>query len=392
MKFGVNYTPATDWFHSWFDLNLDDTRRDLDQITRLGVDHIRIFPLWPVVQPNRTLIRDKAMADILAVVDLAAERNLDVNVDVIQGHLSSFDFLPAWITTWHQRNMFTDPEVVRAEAELTARFARDLAGRSNVLGITLGNELNQFGPPVHPDMHEVTSAQAAAWLETLTEAARTAGSTLVTNALYDATWYDDGQPFLPEFAARIGDATVAHSWVFNGAAQTFGALHPGSTRHAEYLLKLSSAWHRDDQRPVWLQEVGAPTTVVPKDQAPDFLEQTIRNALTTQNLMGVTWWCSHDVSRSLGDFPEVEYDLGLYSSEGELKPTGQRFAQLVEEFKHADSCELASGEAPVVELDDGVANYRSKCAPGGEFHRQWLALAERASQGPTVRLSSNRDA
>ena len=30
-----------------------------------------------------------------------------------------------------------------------------------------------------------------------------------------------------------------------------------------------------------------------------FLEATVRSAARTENLWGVTWWCSHDVSRSL---------------------------------------------------------------------------------------------
>ncbi|WP_144629648.1 glycoside hydrolase 5 family protein [Arthrobacter woluwensis] len=402
MRFGVNYTPASGWFHSWQHLREEDVRRDLGQIATLGVDHIRIFPLWPVVQPNRSLISQTALDDVMTVVDVAAEFGLDVNLDVLQGHLSSYDFLPAWITTWHRRNLFTDPDVVRAEADLAAEFARRLEGRPNIMGITLGNELNQFAPPIHPDAHPVTPEQASAWLGTLVAGARSHGDPFVTNAMYDASWYDDRQPFEPRHAVEFGDATVVHSWVFNGAAQTFGPLHDGSVRHAEYLLRLSAAWHQDATRPVWLQEVGAPTTVIPRESAPDFLEATIRHAATVPGLMGVTWWCSHDVSRALADFPEVEYDLGLFTHDGELKPTGERFAALVAEFRAAGAAAGsaggsggAGGAVAAVEpsgvalvLDDTAEGYRASCAPGGAFHGAWLDAAAVSGQGPQVLLAS----
>ncbi|MEK6311175.1 MAG: glycosyl hydrolase, partial [Curtobacterium sp.] len=116
MRFGVNYTPAVGWFHSWLDFSPSDTARDLEAIASLGADHVRIFPLWPVVQPNRTLIRASALRDVATVVDLAGSFGLDVNVDALQGHLSSFDFVPSWLDSWHRRNMFTDPDVVASTA------------------------------------------------------------------------------------------------------------------------------------------------------------------------------------------------------------------------------------------------------------------------------------
>ncbi|GMA86787.1 hypothetical protein GCM10025868_20370 [Angustibacter aerolatus] len=101
--------------------------RDLDAVAALGLDHVRLFPLWSLLQPNRTLIRERALADVRAVAEVAQRSGLDVSVDVVQGHLSSFDFLPAWVTTWHTRNLFTDDDVVEAleqPGRLGARCAR----------------------------------------------------------------------------------------------------------------------------------------------------------------------------------------------------------------------------------------------------------------------------
>lgn len=387
MRFGVNYTPRVGWFHAWLDFDADAVRRDFDDIARLEADHVRVFPRWDLVQPHRGLIRHEALEAVGRLVDVAAEFDLDVNVDALQGHLSSFDFLPAWLATWHDRNMFTDPDVVAAEEDYVRALAASIAGRPNVLGITLGNEVNQFAARPHPHPHEIDAAQAGAWTRRLLDAAREGGRGLITHAAYDATWYDERQPFLPSHAAELGDETTVHSWVFNGAAQRHGGLGAGSARHAEYLVQLAAAWHRDAGRRVWLQEVGAPLTVVDPSDAVSFIEQTVRNAASVAGLSGITWWCSHDVSPDLLDFPPVEYSLGLVDSAGRIKPTGRAFAELARELRAAPEPDPSP---TALVLDDSGA-FRSRCAPGGSFFEAWVRRAEEDGRGPQVVLGSRAD-
>ncbi|MGN8050091.1 glycoside hydrolase 5 family protein [Curtobacterium sp. 22159] len=414
MRFGVNHTPSVGWFHSWLDFSAADTARDMEAIASLGADHVRIFPLWPVVQPNRTLIRQAALDDVATVVDIAGSFGLDVNVDALQGHLSSFDFVPSWLDSWHRRNMFTDPDVVASTAAYVRALAGAVADKPNLLGITIGNEVNQFAHAPHPTPHEITAEQGHAWAAAMVAAARDGlapgrpggsgrevrrgSAPLVTVAQYDAAWYDDAQPFGPEHAADHGDATVTHSWVFNGSAALHGALGAGSVRHGEYLLQLAAAWNRDPARPNWLQEVGAPTNVVDPVDAATFTDRTIRHVLDAQQVLGVTWWCSHDVARSLADFPELEYDLGLFTNDGRLKPAGEAFAALAREHGRRAAPAPAPVAAPSTALvlddvlPDGTTRYglRADCAPGGRFSAAWLALAEAApdGRGPQVVLRS----
>ena len=387
----INYTPSQGWFHSWLDLDHAAVARDFAQIASLGLDHVRIFPLWPIVQPNRSLLRPRALREIREVVDLAGEAGLDVGVDAIQGHLSSFDFLPSWLATWHDRNMFTNPDVVGSLADYVREVAAAVADASNLLGVTVGNEVNQFAARPHPDPHEATPAQVTQWLDAMIGAARDGLGDVeppagVTHAMYDASWYDDRQPFLPEHAAELGDLTVTHSWVFNGSAQRHGGLGTGSVRHAEYLLRLSAAWHRDPARPLWLQEVGAPTNVVAVKDAPEFLERTVRNAATVPGLWGITWWCSHDVARSLADFPPLEYDLGLFTNDGETKPTGRRLAELAER-RHELVPVTKPGPGIVVD-DSDPTTYRAQLGPGGSVFEAWNATAEEEGVGPHIVLRS----
>jgi hypothetical protein len=277
--------------------------------------------------------------------------------------------------------------------------------------------VNQFAHAPHPAPHDTTAEQGHAWAAAMVAAARrglgdrlearrdsapspASGTAsrpgpLVTVAQYDAAWYDDAQPFGPEHAADHGDATVTHSWVFNGSAALHGALGPGSVRHGEYLLQLAAAWNRDPARPNWLQEVGAPTNVVDPADAASFTEQTIRHVLDAQHVLGVTWWCSHDVSRSLADFPELEYDLGLFTNDGRLKPAGEAFAALARSARDGTATPVAPPSTALVLDDvrpDGAPRHgvRADSAPGGRFAAAWLALAESAPdrRGPQVVLRS----
>ncbi|GAA3034930.1 hypothetical protein GCM10020000_10450 [Streptomyces olivoverticillatus] len=205
MHFGVNYTPSRGWLHHWLDFDPDEVRADLDSIAALGLDHIRVFPLWPVFQPNRTLVRPRAVEQLAAVVDAAAERGLDVGVDGLQGHLSSFDFLPSWTTTWHRRNIFTDPDVVRAQAHYLSVLAAALADRPNFLGMTVGNEINQFSGAPHPDPDRIDAGQAGRWLRRMLAACEEAApGRMHLHASYDAAWYDGTHPFTPAHSARLG--------------------------------------------------------------------------------------------------------------------------------------------------------------------------------------------
>lgn len=79
--------------------------------------------------------------------------------------------------------------------------------------------------------------------------------------------------------------------------------------------------------------MGAPSTCLNPAEAPEFLEATVRNAARCDGLWGVTWWCSHDVSRELADFPELEYSLGLIDQSGRAKATGRRLAEVAAEVR-----------------------------------------------------------
>ncbi|WP_350274197.1 glycosyl hydrolase [Kribbella sp. HUAS MG21] len=369
-RFGANYVPSAGWFYSWLDYDPDAVRRDFADLAGLGLDHVRVFPVWPWIQPNRAILRERAIADLLDTIDAAAEHGLTVAVDLIQGHLSSFDFLPSWMLTWHKASLFEDRTVRDGLATYVDTVARAVATKQNVFAITLGNEVNNLWPD-----SPTTAESSTAWAqELLTTLKKAAPDVLALHSVFDDAWYSADHPFHPADAVNLGDLTTVHSWVFNGVSRVDGPLGPATLTHADYLIELARATALDPDRPVWLQEIGVPGPDIPVDLQAEFTRRTVGTVLTNPSLYGVTWWSSHDIDRRLLDFPDREYDLGLFTVDHQRKPAAQALADIIADVK----ANGVRAQEPTTTLT-APANLRTEpsrrpeVAPGSDFHRQWVA-------------------
>jgi endo-1,4-beta-mannosidase len=380
-RFGANYVPSAGWFYSWLDYDGSAVRRDFADLAGMGLDHVRVFPVWPWIQPNRAIIREQPIADLLDTVDAAAEHGLTVAVDLIQGHLSSFDFLPSWVLTWHRSSLFEDSTVRDGLTAYVDAVARAVATKPNVFAITLGNEVNNLWPD-----SSTTPQASTAWAqELLTTVKKAAPDVLALHSVFDDAWYKGDHPFHPVDAVDLGDLTTVHSWVFNGVSRVDGPLGPATLTHADYLIELARSL--DPQRPVWLQEVGVPGPDIPLDLQAEFTRRTVETVLPNPALYGVTWWSSHDIDRRLLDFPDREYDLGLFTVDHQRKPAAQALADLIATMR----ANGVPAQPPATTLTAPInlrtePERRAEVAPGSEFHLQWV---EARAEGPVrIQLAS----
>jgi len=101
-------------------------------------------------------------------------------------------------------------------------------------------------------------------------------------------------------------------------------------------------------------------------------------------LYGVTWWSSHDIDRQLLDFPDREYDLGLFTVDHQRKPAAQALADIIASVRTNG----VPAEPAVTTLTAPVnlrtaPERRAEVAPGSDFHLQWVAAR---TEGP-VRIT-----
>ena len=105
---------------------------------------------------------------------------------------------------------------------------------------------------------------------------------------------------------------------------------------------------------------------------------------STPGLEAITWWCSHDVSHDLLDFPKLEYSLGLFTNDGKPKPEALALSDILPDLHNAQ---------PQNQLDEPLefsANWdtgqgRSTCSPIGDLFAQWVDQAERTGKAPRLR-------
>ena len=303
------------------------------------------------------------------------EMGLDLSVDALNGHLSSYDFLHSWVVTWHARNLITDEVALAGQAALVQALAGALREHPAVTGMTLGNEFAQFAAPDEPHRHPTVSTASPSDVDTwfdriLAPLEHGWAEGRHHHSFDDDIWFVDDHPFTPRHAVTRGASTTVHSWVFSQVGPKFGAGHPALAAFPRYLLELARAWSPDPSRRVWLQEVGAPRSHVPDEAAPAFMSGVLDAIVDTEGLEALTWWCSHDVNRDLLDFPELEYSLGLFTAEGHPKPEALLLAERIPELRAATPRATSGEVAFDADWHSGVG--RSVTGPRGEVFAEWM--------------------
>jgi hypothetical protein len=334
VRFGVNYVPSAHWWYSWGDWDRDSIRRDLQDVAALEADHIRIQLIWPDFQPNASAVNGETILRLERLLDDADAAGLDVEVTVLDGQLSGFLFVPAFLIdnqNGRVRNVITDPAAIAAEKRLFAALAQRIHDHRRFMGFDIANEIYWFTQPLHM---EFTPAQGDAWMEELLAyCARIAPRKFHVNGVDKWPYEAGAQGFTRNALARIGAASCVHPWAgFGPIYGRYGPLSTAAKHYAEFLVQYMQAFSSDGTRTIWIEEDGCSKQWMREDLIPRWAEASVRNASTCDRLFGITWWCSHDVNPRYTGFNKLEYDLGLYTNDRKLKPLGRMLRDLIREF------------------------------------------------------------
>ncbi|HKU66486.1 MAG TPA: hypothetical protein VJP85_01805 [Candidatus Baltobacteraceae bacterium] len=389
VRFGANYVPSRTWWYLWSDWDPDGVRRDLHDVAALGMDHIRIQLLWPEFQPNAAAVSAQNLSRLLQLLDMAHEVRLDVEVTVLDGQLSGFLFVPPYLIDNRDgrvRNFIVDAELVQAQVRLFDAIAREVAAHPRFLGFDIANEIYWFTQPLHVAF---SPAQGDAWMQRLlSHCERVAPGKMHVNGV-DKWPYEAAKPqgFTRRALARAGAASVVHPWAgFGPIFPRYGPLSTAATHYAEFLVQYMQAFSAGGRRPMWIEEDGCSKVWMREELIPHWAQASIRNAASCDHLFGITWWCSHDVNPHLRGFNRLEYDLGLYTNDRQLKPLGRAISDLIDEFDRTPPQPLRRERALVIPDDEGsdalLARYVRSVDEGV---RPQIVLASRTNDLPYLR-------
>ena len=232
--------------------------------------------------------------------------------------------------------------------------------------------------------NRVTTAEADAWAtEMLGYCDQVAPGKFHVNGIDHVHWFND-YGFSREEIATTGHASVVHSYIlFDGVLQRARYNDPAALHLAEYEIELASAYATDLNRKVWVEETGFGNEV-PDSYKPEFMEQSVRNMMSTGKVWGVTWWGSHDIDPAVKGFDPLEYTLGLLDLSNKPKPQGRKFAELAAEFRQTGQATEARKTALVIP-DHGLST--NSWPPDWKFATAYMKLIERGVR-PAIVLES----
>ncbi|HTV57875.1 MAG TPA: hypothetical protein VMJ93_03300 [Verrucomicrobiae bacterium] len=321
-RFGVNYTPSKNWWFCWNDWDPAPINRDMDAIASLGLDHLRILLIWPYFEPNLNWVSPVHLQRFDQLLTIMGQRNLDAVVTVFTGQLSGWFFLPPF--NQPGAGIYTDEKIWAAQELLIRQLAAVMAGKTNVIGFDIGNEINtcwRADPPI-----------GDAWMKkmfALMDAVAPQG--LHVNGVDELPWFEVNT-FSPQ-ALASAPMPVMHCYPYwSGSLKYGGPMDPPSTQLLAAMATLIRAYAGDPRKPVWAEEFNTCIESLDEKQQAEWLEKAVEAAVAS----GVSWftyWDTHDVDRRF-EFNSLEYTLGLFTNDGKIKEQGKMFKRLAAAYRN----------------------------------------------------------
>jgi len=441
---GVNYWPRRTGVNMWRQFDPEAIRNEFCQIREMGMDTVRVFPLWCDFQPLHEIKsaharrRGLVLGDICAnqvascgnavdpvmmarfdqVVDAAGEFQLRLIVSLLTAWMSGTLFDPEWRAN---RAFFSDPFMLKWQMLYCREFARRYAGRPEILYWEYGNEQNCV-------QHCESPEAAWTWMQALANELRL---------------HDPGRSIssgMHGLVVHPGMDTT--SWGIRENAEVVDVLttHPYPEFTAgcflERLTDLRANLHATAQsrfysgiggRPVLCEETGSlGESVLSSESAADYLRLRLYS-LWANGATGCLWWCFSDFACA-DQLPyrdvQMENDgLGLTTTEGKIRPAGQEmssFRQILDQigenlpeperktaiivsdkydfweiyFTTYALCKQAGIEADFVFPDADLTNYRLLLCPSltsFEYYDfpHWEKIMSAVADGCTLYLSAD---
>jgi hypothetical protein len=320
-RFGVNYVPSRNWYYCYNDWDVVAIAHDFDRIAEIDADHLRVMVIWPWFQPNPDYVSTAHLDRLDQMMQLAAERKLDVLPTIYTGWLSGFHFNPPYL---ENEPFFTSPKWALVQDLYLEQISRRMQAHPNFLVFDIGNEINCNWP--------CSTREGDAWMERVFDRMRKlCPNRVYVNGVDHQPWFSD-----TAFTARAlvaQQAMVAlHCWPYWAQAGKYGKpLDPPYIKLAAGMTALARSLGNDPQKPVWIEEFGACSVEMPEDDVPRWLEATVLAAMD-EGASWFTWWASHDVDRRF-QFNSFEYELGLMTTDNRIKEQGRTFRELARAYR-----------------------------------------------------------
>lgn len=349
---GVNYWAShagIDMWHEWKPTVIEE---DLQKLSSLGMDTLRVFPLWPDFQPITSLLAyggvlqeitrgeeflDNRTEEDLAGVDvemmqrfetfcsLAKKYGFKLIVGLITGWMSGrMYFPPAFVG----KNVITDPLCVKWETRFIKYFVKRFKNTDCILAWELGNECNCL-------QKGCNEFETYNWTQSITDAIRSVDSSRpVYSGMHTLTGSTEAWKLTEQ--AELCDTLTIHPYpLFTPNCALDALVSPRCILHSPAEATLYADIGGCD---CLVEEIGnLGPTMGGQESYAQFVRANLWNAWA-HNTSGILWWMGFDcatknLSKAPYDWCEVERQLGLIDVNGQNKKAALEYAKVVEFWK-----------------------------------------------------------
>jgi hypothetical protein len=352
---GCNYWASHAGTAMWSNWRADIVDHDLKQLSKEGIEVIRVFPLWPDFQPIHMLYgvegqekgfrfgedrflddeADKAgvskemMNCFVEFTELATKHGIKLIVGLITGWMSGRLFVPPAL---QGRSILTDPRSIQWQVRFIKYFIKEMKYSNAIIAWDLGNECNCMG-------NVSTREEAWLWTSTISNAIKSSDPTRpLISGMHSLsptgkwTMQDQGE---------LTDILTTHPyplWTPHVGVDPINTIRPIIHATAE------SLYYSDlGEKPCFAEEIGTMGPMISSEEiAGDFARASLIS-LWAHGCHGMVWWCAYDQTKLENapyDWVAVEGELGLITEDRRVKPVLKEMNRLNKLIKNLPFEEL----------------------------------------------------
>ena len=330
---GCNYWAKNAGMYMWSQWRPDVIERELAELSKNGVEVMRVFPLWSDFQPltgdcfaggnyrsyrfrdNRPLpnwagVDDEMISRFAWFCDCAERNNIKLIVGILTGWMSGRQFVPS---VFEEKNVLTDSGAIMWGTRFVKYFVKTLKDKKAIVAWDYGNECNCMGG----------TSQAAFynWMDHIGMAIRSQdASRPIVSGMHGLSTSEQARAPIT-LNGEISDVLCTHPYSFyvSGCGkEAFNTMRTALHPTAESLL-----YQNLGGKPCFVEEVGNLGTACNSDARTAAGMRTTMFSAWANDLKGCLWWCNSD--QEVLEFPPYELtanerELGLLRQDYSPKP------------------------------------------------------------------------
>ena len=384
---GINYWGSKEATKMWENFDLASIENDFRLLSRVGITHLRVFPLWSYFQPLQAIytpsgileyrfgdeplpdtpagkagVSEEACEKFLQFCAMAEKYALKLIVGVITGHMSFRNYFPA---AFNNLDCITNPAALSWEVKYAKYFVRRFQNQKAIIAWDLGNEAENLSPRCQAEEFYV-------WSSLISDAIKSQDSTRPVISGYSAgAFFTDKMPFLCTVRDFCDINTVHPYPIFNTATA------PINTMKAILDIPFSNCLSEGvTGLPTFPQEVGAIGYMNCSYQTEAAFYRGCLLTSLAHGCHGFMWWCAFDqghLNIPPYDFNDIGSDYGFFDQALQPKPITQetlRFKELLSKLPEKKLPPVSTNTVVLIPRKEGRTNV--------EVLQHTYLLAERA--------------